>query len=580
MNIRMTLAAGAALLGTAAFAGFDIDIDLNAKPIRDASESTSKTLVGYAGCFCDQLSGGVYQGAQAYWFGTNKVETSKAMREAGAWFQRMWSANRWFADRVPNPYDPNSTNKVEVKKYKNYIRTDPDLAFGFWKRNGIKVLFTLEAWNEKDEKTAVEFVKWIVDNGYKDVVAGFELGNESYFSEHYPELAPRWKRIIDEIWKIWPKVPLGICLCELFEQNPDLAQVRGRMLSAGEIKKGGYFSASLFNRYTTQFVVAMADHLDKISHVIYHAYGAETPYSCSYYGFERFRNYLEAMPELKGKKMWLSEVRMRSDEDNWCQRQFRESLIMGHYALTAICQPEMDGYNQHECGSWSGAFYLSNGRQFTHQLRTGCWWPGYSDHRAPENRPRIEVGPMGVMYRILSESILDYPILLQHGTSRETNTTNAFYTSARLTDEVYRRRRAIREGKTAFLGLFGGVPEVKGETEWVAAMSKKRNTVCLMMVNSKNEEETATVRVKDRILAVPTYVTVSCPEEYLDCASVPGEAHPWKEMAWEDSQQGGFDAIHMAMYDGIKPKNDVLKIRIAPHTVQSVTFRVGKVPKK
>ena len=187
---------------------------------------------------------------------------------------------------------------------------------------------------------------------------------------------------------------------------------------------------------------------------------------------------------------------------------------------------------------------------------------------------------MGVMYRILSESILDYPILLQHGTSRETNTTNAFYTSARLTDEVYRRRRAIREGKTAFLGLFGGVPEVKGETEWVAAMSKKRNTVCLMMVNSKNEEEVATIRVKDRVLAVPTYVTVSCPEEYLDCASVPGEAHPWKEMAWEDSQQGGFDAIHMAMYDGIKPKNDVLKIRIAPHTVQSVTFRVGKVPKK
>ena len=564
---------GLAVAGLAlgAFADFDIGIDLDATPIRDASESTSKALVGYAGCLCN--------GDEAYWLGTNRTETSKAYREAGAWFQRMWSANRWFASQGPNPYRKDDPDPKMRKKYRSYRRSHPGVAFDFWKANGIKVLFTLEAWNDEDEKSSVDFVKWIVENGYKDIVAGFELGNESFYSPQYPDQAPRWKRVIDEIWKVWPKVPLGICLCELFEQNPDLAQVRGRMLSAGEIKKDGYFSASLFNRYTTQFVVAMADHLDKISHVIYHAYGAETPYSCSYYGFERFRNYMNVMPELKGKKMWLSEVRMRSDEDIWCQRQFREALIMGHYALTAICQSDMDGFNNHEFTTWSGGLYVSDGRRFTHQWPGGCWNCGYPDHRSPENRPRIEAGAMGVMYRILSESILDYPVLLQHGTSREANTTNAFYTSARFTDEVYRRRRAIREGKKTFLGLFGGVPEVKGETEWVAATTRKRDAICLMMVNSKNEEETVTLTAKDRIFAVPTYVTVSCPEKYLDCAAIPGEAHPWKEMAWEDSQQGGFDAVHMAMYDGIRPKNDVLRIAIAPHTVQAVTVRVQK-PKK
>ena len=569
MNIKTTLAAGAAIVGTAAFADFEINLDLGEKPIRDVRTSTCGPMVGYAGCLCEN---------EEYWYVSNKVETARVMREAGAWFQRMWGANRWFRSRT-NWHDPNSKDPKEQKAYMNFRPTHPELIFPFWKENGIKVLFTLECWGDADEKSAVEFVKWIVDNNYKDVVAGFEMGNESFYSPNYASLAPRWKRVIDELWKIWPKVPLGITLCELFEENPDLTQVRNRMLSAGEIKRDGYFSASDCNRYTTQFVVAMSNYMDKISHVIYHAYGAESPYSCSYHGFKRFRNYIQTMPELKGKQMWLSEIRMRSDEDNWCQRQFREALIMGHYALTAICQPDFDGYNQHEFATWSGGLFVSNGRQFSHQWRTGCWYGGYPDHRSPYNKPRLEAGPMGVMYRILTEGIIDHPIILQHGTSKETGTEDTFYTSARVTDEVYRRRRAIREGKKPFLGLFGGVPEVKGEVEWVALTSKSREALCLLMVNSKGEEETVTLRAKGRIFATPTYQTVSCPEEFVDCSSVPGDAHPWKELSWEDSQQGGFDAVRMAMYEGIRPKNDELKIKVGPHTVQAVTVWTGAAPK-
>ena len=576
MDITKTIAAGAAAIcAFSTFADFEIDLDFDATPIRDMRKSTCFPMVGYAGCLANT--------DEACWFSSNKVETARAMREAGAWFQRMWSANSWFKNRR-NWHDPNSKDPKEQKAYKNFRPTHPELMFPFWKENGIKVLFTLECWSDDGEKSAVEFVKWIVDNGYKDVVAGFEMGNESYFSKDYPALAPRWKRVIDELWKIWPKVPLGVVLCELFEENPDLTQVRGRMLSAGEIKSDGYFSASVFNRYTTQFVVAMSNYMDKVSHVIYHAYGAETPYSCSYYGFQRFRNYIQTMPELKGKQMWLSEIRMRSDEDDWCQRQFREALIMGHYALTSICQTDFDGYNQHEFSSWSGGLFLSNGKQFAHQWRTGCWYSGYPDYRSPYDKPRLEAGPMGVMYRVLTEGIKSHPIILQHGTSKETGTEDTFYTSARVTDEVYRHRRAIREGKKPFLGLFGGVPEVKGEVEWVALRAdanrgQNATALCLLMVNSKNEPETATLRVKGRFFATPTYQTVSCPEEFVDCSSVPGDAHPWKELSWEDSQQGGFDAIKMAMYEGIQPKNDELKITVGPHTVQAVTVWTRAYPK-
>ena len=53
MNLKTTLAAGAALVGTAAFADFEINLDLGEKPIRDARTSTCGPMVGYAGCLAD-----------------------------------------------------------------------------------------------------------------------------------------------------------------------------------------------------------------------------------------------------------------------------------------------------------------------------------------------------------------------------------------------------------------------------------------------------------------------------------------------------------------------------------------------
>ena len=568
MTKRGMIAAGAAILGAVAYADFEIELDFAAKPIKDIRTSTCGPEIGYAGCNWDD---------DTYLFDTDRVETARAMKAAGAWFQRMWSANGWFARRKPNPYPADSADKEIRKKHKNYRQSNPEAAFRFWKENRIKVLFTLEAWHKEQSKAEIlEFVKWIVDNGYKDVVAGFELGNESFFSSAYPNLAPVWTDIVNEIWKIWPKVPMGICLCELFERNPDLSQVRGRMLAEGSIKKDSYFAASDFNRYSTQFVVGMSNCLDKISHVIYHAYGAESPYSCSYYGFQRFRNYLEAMPELKGKKMWLSEVRPRSDEDNRCQRIFRETLIMSHYALMAICQPEMDGFNHHQIPGQAGGIYRSTGKSWNLQWRDAAW--DYPDYRAPYDLPHYEIGSMGVAYRIYTESLKGHPLILDHGTSREQGTEDTFFTSARVCDQVYARRRALKEGRKGFLGLFGGVPEVEGEVEWTAITNEKRTELCLLMVSSKGEEETVTVRIPGRQFAAPTYRAVTCPEEFVDNRDVPGEGKAWRQLGWEDTQSG-YDVVKMAAYEGMEPACDELNVRIKPHTVQSVTVMLRNVPK-
>ncbi len=565
MNVKKFLfAAALAAAGSALASDFKIDIDLAAEPMRDARKSSCFPMIGYAGCYM-QIKG--YDGSdvgEEYWLRDNAEETSRVMREAGAWFQRMWNANKWFARRVP---DTNPNPK------KRYTQTHPEIAFKFWKDNGIKLLFTLEAWGgEKSKKEILEFVRWIIDNDYKCVVAGFELGNESFYSEKYPSLAPIWTEIVLEIKKMWPDAKLGINLAELFERNPDLAQVKNRMLADGKIERNTYFAAGDFNRYSAQFVVAMSNCINKITHVIYHAYGGETPYSCSYYGFQRFRNFCSAFPELKNKKFWLTEVRLRSDEDNRCQRMFRESLCMAHYSLTALCQPDFDGFNHHQIFALSGGIYQSNGKSWSVQWRDGAG--EHPDFRSPMGKPRLDIGSCGVMYRILTEAIKTHPILLRHGTSKEADTEDTFFTSARVMDQVYARRRALKEGRTGW-----SVPDVEGEVEWLALCDRHKNDICLLMVNTKDEEVSVEVTSPGREFAAPVYATLSCPEKFLDCREVPGDGKFWNQISWEDTQFG-YDVVPMEKYDGMKPKADRLVVTIAPNTVQSVTFMSRKIPQK
>ena len=558
-KMKYGLLTGAALVAWCAQAEFEANLDWGVKPLKDVRTSTCGPIVGYAGCTMDMKPGqkGGCAG-DSFWFVTNKYETARAMREAGAWHQRMWSANEWFAGK----------------------NSDPDAMFRFWKENGIKMLFTLEAWGgETSKRQILDFVKWIIANDYKGVVAGFELGNESYFSPRYPSLAPIWTEIVNEITKLWPGVKLGITIAENFELNPDLTQVRNRMLSAGEIKRDTYFAAADFNRYSAQFIVAMSNCIGKISHITMHAYGAETPYSCSYYGMQRFRGFIQAFPELKGKRWWLTEIRPRSDEDNRCQRIFRESLVMAHYSLMAVCQPEIDALNHHQIYAISGGIYQSDGKGWGYQWADAGG--NHPDRKSPYNQRRLEVGHTGVMYRILAEGLLENPLVLHHGSSKATDDEDSFYTSARVMDQAYERRRALKEGRKVggFLGIGADYPEVEGEVEWLAATDAHRNRLCLLMVNSKRTAETMKVTIPGRIFAAPAYRTLSCPDKFVDCRVIPGEAHPWRELAWEDTQSG-FDAVRMEKNEGIRCKADTLTVTIEPHTVQSVTVQLRNAAKK
>ena len=547
-----SIAIAAAFCAGSVLAEFSIVVDPRAKPIHDTRSSTCGPVVGYSGCTMVENAGP----GDTYYFDEVRYDTAEAMKESGAWFQRLRGANGWFAAR---------NQKGEDGK----PMSNPDAAFRFWKANGFKVLMTLECWCGADKQEILDLVKYIIDNKYQDCVAGFELGSEtSYFHPKYAKLAPRWAEVVRELVKMWPGIKLGISLVELFEQNPDPAQVRSRLLGDEPIERNAYFEAAEFNRYSAQFIVAMSEEkvMDKITHVVWHALGAESPYSCSYHGLKRFRAFAEAFPELKGKRLWLSEVRPRSNEDFNCQRYFRETLIMGHYAVMMLAQPDVDGYNHHQFWAIAGGIFQSDGRSYGDQWQDGTGF--YPDFRAPFNRPNWDLNHLGVSYRIITEGMKQCPIVVAYGTSKdpEGKDENSFYTSAKFTDQVYDRRRAIKEGKRG-----SAIPKVDGEVEWVVTTGN--GLYCIIMVNSKQTAEKFTFTVKGRQLAAPNYRTISCPEKFLDCREIPGEGHPWKQLSWEDSQFG-FASVAMERNEGIKPKADVAELEIGPNTIQTVTFAV------
>lgn len=462
-------------------------------------------------------------------------------------------------------------------------RSNPKAQFDFWKENGFKVLLGISAIGPKqasDEKlfaaavsNRLEFVKWIVDNNYKDVVQGFELGCETYYVPYdcQEALIKLWTALVPEILKIWPGCLMGVPVAENFELNPDIKHVRQRMLAAGQIKRDTYFAAAAFNQYSAYFILGLKKTgvLDKISHITYHTYGAETPYSCSYYGVKRIRGFAEAFPEIKGKRTWWTEIRPRSDEDNRCQRIFREALIMGHYSLMMMCQPEVDGFYHHNMCNLAGGLYISNGKSWNVQwMDEGS---EYVDLDSPLNRPHMEVGPQGSVYHVIGSAVRLNPLLWHHGTSKDMNTEDSFYTSSRVIDQVYAYRRALKEG------LGKKAPAVKGEVEWVA-LTDGRNRLCLVIVNTKQTTEKIKVTVPGKQFAAPTYRIARIKDpKYIDCREVPGEAKLWEEFAYEDTQTGYAGS---GAYEGPKSGFDQLNIEVGPNSVQSVTVVMRNTPVK
>lgn len=193
-----------------------IVIDTEAQPIKDLRENRAGTGLGFAGSMLE-LGGDTC----SWLFISNCTETARIFRDAGVCLvrnnggARLWQAGMAWAQ---------PENRALMRK--NFRQTpliDAETVYSFWKENGIRVIVCLSSrdvfsdvpnatsTNDLDAVCRVigAYVKWIVDQGYTDVIVGFEMDNEPFFGNEPEKYAARWRAIIPEIKRAWPGAQIG-----------------------------------------------------------------------------------------------------------------------------------------------------------------------------------------------------------------------------------------------------------------------------------------------------------------------------------------------------------------------------------
>ena len=548
----------------AACAGWPVPIlvDAGETPIKDLRDSSSAPDLGYAGAMLETNTD------IAEWFYiSNRVESAKLVRDAGAWVVRPWGANdlwqrglAWVA----------STNRPALrKKYSTYPTIapliDPHAYFSFWKENGMKAILCLENYSvfadvesgkrvndiESVKKVICDYVQWIVDNGYTDCVAGFELGNEPYFN-NFPEVyGQRWCEIVPEIKRIWPEAKIGMPLAEYRPNDPDIAAVRARATGLDWVQGGGEFSFSKLNQWSGRFIMAMTNQLHNVSHVIYHFYGGDGAYGCSPSGFARIENFAKVFPEVADKRVWITEWRERSDEDIRCHQTFQSSLWKGHYLLACLARPDIDGISLHNLGTLAGGMSVSYNGSWLVQ-----WDPAGRDYPDPdyEGHPRIEVGPAGPVFRIYTDALKSHPLVLNHGNCEKRGKDVVVWACAMYYGSSTAQMRAMASGLPKERW-----PKLQGNVEWVATMSADKSSLYVLMVNTNDRRMDMPIELRGfEFAGEPVVRSVTIADGHVYSHLIPGERPLWKESEERREAMSGASGA----------------LAIGPNAVQSVTVPI------
>ena len=534
-------------------------LDLETSPIKDQRNSTCRPDLGYAGCLTEVS---LYNEAFGLWaYGAGIKETENALVDCGARFVRQWNALEEWQRGMAGEWN----------------RSDPKVHFGLWKKLGIRILLTLELYSvftgkklgkktddiEVVKKTVGRFVEWLVRNKFKDVVAGFELGNEAYFGNEPEWYAGRCEAVIPEILKIWPEAKIGIPIAEYRAGDPDLDVVRKRLGEKKMMAGGGEFEINRCNQWSGRFVTALSNQIDKVTHVIYHFYGADAAYGCSASGFGRVHNFAKIYPQIAGKRVWITEWRERSDEDIRCHQMFFSTLWKSHYMLLALAQPNVDGINQHCLGGYAGGLNIS--------MNCSCgpgqpWWSGfvaqsdpsqgYNFYHDPDGgfgKHRYQVGPAGPLYKMYTDALLDHPIIQEHGTLGGQGSKASCWASALYYESANRQRNVLNRG-----GAWKDVPPIRGNVEWIAALNPAKSSLAMLMVNTTDEPVSLPLKVRPKSFGQVAKVRIlSCPKELVYHHSIPGEDPLWSTDAYSlttfSGKEGSIEVPSMTILTAVVP---------------------------
>ena len=542
------------------YVGDALLVDLAAEPIKDQRQSSTAPDLGYAGCLTEG-----YGDCAWFYDPAHADATWKLFEEAGAHVLKQWdSVMTWqrglHESKAGNP--------------------NPKWCFDFWKKHGVKVLLTLEHRKvfedaactkttddlETVKRTILDYVRWIVKNGYQDVVGGFELGNEPYWGSDPEGYAARWVAIVPEIKKIFPEAKIGIPLAEYRPNDPDIAAVRARATGLEWVQGGGEFSFSRLNQWSGRFIVAMKPVLDDITHVIYHFYGADRAYGCSQSGFNRIHNFAKVFPEIADKRVWITEWRERADEDLRCHQRFFSTLWKGHYMLGVLMQPEIEGISLHNLATLSGGLYVTTAKG------TWCVQRGPDDREYPyvgdSKEPVMEVGPAGPVFRLYTEALLSHPLVVEHvvpgGKPGEivhgkgkSGQWHGIWGGTMFYETGLRAQKAADAGTPP-----DQWPAIDSMWECVVALNAKRDSAALLMVNTHPYEDVIPVTVTNGTSFAGEAVVRSASVEkarLFEC-QVPGTPRLWTESVSRENVDG----------------KTSFSVRLPPYSVQTVVVGVKK----
>ena len=506
-----------------------------AAPLRDLADNPAGAAFGFDG----DLGESVFTDADWY-YREDAEATVRAFRSVGARLVRQQRALsrfqgeratrliRWEKDARAKRADAARILDPKVK----VSWTDPKNVFELYRKAGLKAILCLDRYAydvRKDEltedpevsaKAVGDFLRWIVANGYRDLVVGFEMENESYYRDNPEQYGARWRRILPEMRRIWPDVKVGCSLPIYVDADPDLIAVRDRARAEMNLR-------DVISRHTPEYVnksfyrqmTALGDEITNVTHAIIHLYGATQNFTCSYTGILRARAMLKAFPMLAGRHFWITEWRERSVEDLTCQRAFRSSLWKATFLLMALVQPDVDASCLHNTITHAGVFHQSDGAVWQR-----CYERAWGFKRGKTNGPRppeirdttgvgrrhLAVGAAGAMFSVVNPALDSRPLVLGYGSD------HGFLASAK----YYGQYHTLLPKK--------GVP-VAGDTVWAAVAEKGLGSVALVAVNTRPKASSVEISVKGfRPGAKGRLRLVRCPDPArIDELENPNEAPPW-----------------------------------------------------
>ena len=498
---------GAALAASGVLADQDVAVtaDLAKDLIRDQRESSSAPDLGYAGSMLELGP------AVADWiFVKDRRRSAEILRAGGARLVKEWHANgNWEKGLAPGSRFPN-----------------PDAWFSFRQEEGMKVLLCLECRSAPADpakgtrttdiavvkRSILAYLKWIIDHGYKGQVAGFELGNEPYFGTDAEDYAARWAEIVPAMKEMWPEAKIGFSVAEYRAGDPDVAAVRRRFTDVDKWFDGpdSEFGFRRINQWSGRFVQAFSNYLHLTSHVVYHFYGADGPYGCSPTGFGRAHDFARVFPEVKDKRIWITEWRERSDEDNRCHQKFTSAMWKAHYLLAVLAQPDIDGICNHCIGSLSGGFAVSDGREWIVQWDSaGRNYPDLDG----VGHPHFELGPSGRLFGLYTAALEKHPLILRHGTDRPLKGPG---------DDGLNAIQYYTNG--SYQPPDGGY----GALEWIVLANPEKTSVAVLFANSRHQAIPVRLDLGRGIAFGRKSVrSVRCRPDRIYKRVIPGEPKPW-----------------------------------------------------